>query len=394
MSKKSRYIVGCMTGTSLDGLDAALVHVEGKGMEMRPTYVGMVSMSLGDLAEVLAEMAGGKTHKPIEFMRAARRLGELYAQAVSKVCKQYLPEGKELDFAVCHGQTIWHAPEDEIGKLSWQLFDPWPIVRKCKTTVCYDLRQADLIAGGEGAPITPAADWFLYGKLGLRKHVINQGGICNISTIPSGRDANEVMNGITGGDKGPSNLLIDGVISRLMGLGYDKDGAVARSGKATDWLWDQLKQDAFNLKVEGKTTLGREDFDAAFFDQLMGMWPREMNDADKVATATEAVAHVVVNSVIESDQSENATNEEIEVILGGGGAKNSYLVERIKSIADIEGGGRYRVKTSDELGIPADAREAMGFAVLGAMSRDGISPTLEKVTGAKKPGLAGAWVYP
>ena len=182
-----------------------------------------------------------------------------------------------------------------------------------------------------------------------------------------------------------------------MGLGYDKDGAVARSGQASDWLWEKLHDDAFGLKVEGKTTLGREDFDAAFFDRLMGMWPSEMSDADKVTTATEAVAHVVVNSVIESDRADGVDgegDEKVEVILGGGGAKNGYLVERIKAIAEAEGGGQYCVKTSDEVGIPADAREAMGFAVLGAMSRDGLPATLEKVTGAKKPGVAGAWAYP
>ncbi|QDU35473.1 Anhydro-N-acetylmuramic acid kinase [Poriferisphaera corsica] len=399
MSDKVRYIVGCMTGTSLDGLDAALVRVVGEGMWMRAEYMGMMSRDLGELADVLAELATGRAHDAIEYMRAARRLGELYAGAVSEVCEQYLPKGEKLDFAVCHGQTIWHAPEDEVGKLSWQLFDPWPVVRLCGVKVCYDLRQGDLIAGGEGAPITPAADWFLFGELGMRKHVINQGGICNFTTIPKGDHAEEVMKGISGGDRGPSNLLIDGVISRLMGKGYDKDGEVARSGQASDWLWEKLQEDAFGLKVEGKTTLGREDFDEAFFEKLMGMWPAEMSDADKVATATEAVAHVVVQSLLDSDASGSYEaggqgDEKVEVILGGGGAKNCYLVERIKAIAETRGEGRYCVKTSDEVGIPADAREAMGFAVLGAMSEDGIAATLEKVTGADRPELAGAWAYP
>ena len=379
-----RYVVGCMTGTSLDGIDAVLTRIKGTGLEMQPEYVGMVSQGLGDLAGVLAEMTANKPHTPLDFLRAARQLGEVYANAVADVCEKCLPSGVKLDFVVCHGQTIWHAPADCVGKLSWQLFDPWPVVRKCQTAVCYDLRQADLIAGGEGAPITPSSDWFIYRQPNTHMHIINMGGICNITTLPASGERGE----ITGGDRGPSNLLIDGVVSRLFkGKSYDKGGELASQGRVTDWLWDQLEADAFGLQSEDKITLGREDFDPVFFEKLMSMWPSDFSDCDKVAAATEAVAHVVVDSVLASDK---GVKQNCGIVLAGGGAKNTYLVNRIKTLA----GSDYSVCTSDELGVPVDAREAMGFAILGAMSADGISMSLPQITKSSKPGLAGAWAYP
>src|SRR5262249_15695302 len=155
-----------------DGLDVVLTAITGRGLDMRAQFIGMVSRPLGELREELRHFASGGAAEPIRFMRAARRLGELHADAVAALCAQ---EGcKDLDFVVAHAQTIWHAPDDPVTRgsggggggveagVSWQLFDPWPIVRRLQVPVCYDLRQADLIAGGQGAPITPISDWVMY----------------------------------------------------------------------------------------------------------------------------------------------------------------------------------------------------------------------------------------
>ncbi|MEM6856093.1 MAG: anhydro-N-acetylmuramic acid kinase, partial [Planctomycetota bacterium] len=168
-----RHVVGCMTGTSLDALDAVLTRIVGTGLDMTAEFVGMHSVDLpDDLRATLLSMANGEAHPPLEYLRTARYIGVFHAQAVADLIQKFPDE--HVDFIVPHGQTIWHAPDDAI---SWQLFDPWPIVHSLKLPVCYDLRQADLVAGGEGAPITPLADWVMY------RHdadvVINLGGVAN-----------------------------------------------------------------------------------------------------------------------------------------------------------------------------------------------------------------------
>ena len=257
---RTRWVVGCMTGTSLDGLDAALVKIEGTGLDMRAMFEGMVSKPLAGLAPDLKHLAEGNPAKPIDYLRAARSLGELHADAVDELLANKAPgsaggsvtphtphqhtspparkrhesdtrsarrenatndDGSDerrpttdppaepgafkIDFVVAHGQTIWHAPRDDVGRLSWQLFDPWPIVHRLNVPVCYDLRQADLIAGGEGAPITPIADWVMYRSDTRDRTIANLGGVCNVTYLFGGRE----VSSICASDVGLCNLLID-----------------------------------------------------------------------------------------------------------------------------------------------------------------------------------------
>ena len=414
-----RHVIGCMTGTSLDGLDAALVRITGTGLEMKAEFVGMVSHSLGELADTLRSMAGGNAHPPIDFLRAARKLGELHAAACVELCEKHgtfapsppvrggsgqgeggasashgalggsttttdphpnpLPkrerEQHTLDFVVAHGQTIWHAPRDERGHMSWQLFDPWPIVRRLGVPVCYDLRQADLIAGGEGAPITPIADWVMYRSPNHGRLIVNLGGICNI-TRNVGKNTPITM---TGADVGPCNLLIDGVVRELFpDLTFDRDGAIAARGQRNSAVADAVFEHPF-FQGEGRST-GREDFSAAWVRSIVERLRPTMTPEDIVSGAVDAVVRIIYTAAFPG-----AT----EAVLAGGGARNKTLVSRLG-----RGDVASRVTLSDDLGIPIDAREAMGFAVLGALSQDGVPITLPRVTRSENPGRAGAWVYP
>src|SRR5262245_44850683 len=154
---RKRIIAGCMTGTSLDGLDVVLAEVRGTGLEASAQALSSAHWALGDLSDALRRLASGGPARPIEYLRAARRLGELHAEAAGALCRA---SGiARPDLVAAHGQTIWHAPAEG---LSWQLFDPWPLVTRLRTPVVHDLRQGDLCAGGQGAPITPLADWVLY----------------------------------------------------------------------------------------------------------------------------------------------------------------------------------------------------------------------------------------
>lgn len=370
---KPRYVIGLMTGTSLDGLDAALVRVDGQGLGMTVKYLGMVSRRLDDLVDELRSFAAGDAHPAVTFSLCSRSLGQLYAEAAAACVDECMPDGAALDLIVAHGQTIWHAPEDGI---SWQLYDPMPCVRGLNVPVCFNLRQADLVAGGEGAPVTPMSDWVFFRDPKKHRLIVNLGGIANVTALPPSGPTEQ----ISGGDLGPCNILIDGVVRRLFkGLAYDKDGEIARRGTATRVIAERLERHPA-LFGEGHHSLGREDFPEQWLDRLVAELRRTMKPDDIVASAVEGAAELVAAVVAPGAE---------EMVLAGGGARNTVLVERIAELAPFD-----RVMLADDLGVPCEAREAAGFAVLGALSQDGVPVTLSQVTGASKPGTSGMWVYP
>lgn len=390
-----------MTGTSLDGLDAALAQIEGTGLTMKAHFRGLVSRPFDDdLRGRLLHLAGGAAAQPIEYMKAARLLGRMHAEAVAALCDAHLPAGKSLDFVVAHGQTIWHAPganaekqnsrtaDNEGGDdpehttaaagMSWQLFDPWPVVRRLHVPVCYDLRQADLIAGGQGAPITPMADWVMYRSPTRHRTVANLGGVCNVTQLPAECD----ITAVDGKDAFFCNLLLDGIVQELFpGMRYDKDGELASRGESRGHhvIADRVTALQRAVRDEGKVSLGREDLSRHAIQSLI----RDVEPSKPEDVLASAVAYVVEELML-SVPDESPT----DLILAGGSAHNRTLVRRLKlGLRDCD----VNVMRTDDLGIPCEAREALGFAVLGALSRDGVPITLPQVTGATQPGVAGVW---
>jgi len=367
---RTRWIVGCMTGTSLDAVDVVLAKVTGSGLEMTAQPIGHLDQSLGPLADRLRALASGTPAPPIDVLRAARALGELHAEAVARLLEQC--EHGPIDLVAAHGQTIWHAPDEN---LSWQLFDPWPIVRRLKVPVVCDLRQSDLIAGGQGAPITPLADWILYRHATRERLVVNLGGICNVTHLPAGGSPDQVR----GGDVGPCNLLIDGLVRLLFaGQPFDRDGKLAGQGTPHAELYDRVRQAPFFARPAPRST-GREDFSDDWVRSLATGWTADPHDL--VASAVDAVARLIANAAEDCHAA--------DLILAGGGAHNPLLVQAIRQHAPER-----NVVLSDDLGIPVQAREALAFAALAALSQDGIPITLPAITGATEPTRAGTWVYP
>lgn len=401
---RTRWVVGCMTGTSLDGLDAALVEIEGTGLAMKAQFRGLVSRAFeDDLRGRLLHLAGGGAAAPLEYMKAARLLGDMHADAAAELCETHLPKGTTLDFAVAHGQTIWHAPGERAGKqesrkagneggdetrdttggagMSWQLFDPWPIVRRLKVPVCYDLRQADLIAGGQGAPITPIADWVMYRSPTRHRTVANLGGVCNVTQLTPGCNYTD----ISGEDAFFCNLLLDGMVRELFpDRRYDEDGDLSSHGQSFEchFIADRLAELQRRLREVGKGTLGREDLPRAFIQSLI-QDASTRNPEDLLASTVAYIVEELMLSV--PDQVPT------DLILAGGSAQNRTILQRLKAgVRNCD----VKVMRTDDLGIPCEAREAMGFAVLGALSQDGVAITLPRVTGATEPGRAGVWAYP
>lgn len=389
-----------MTGTSLDGLDAALVSIEGRGWNLSARFIALQTESLGRLRHDLLVLAEGEARPPIHYMRVARRLGTLHADAVFQLCESHLPPHARLDLIAAHGQTIWHAPneygrdtftaEDDaiahepvaaqkhserdrqrLGPLSWQLFDPWPLVRRLNTAVVFDLRGADLIAGGQGAPITPLADAILYRDRATL--VVNLGGICNITDLSASP---------TGEDLCPCNLLIDRTVQTLFpSEEFDRDGALAASGTPSADLFGAL----FNEDAQprpGPRSMGREDLADGRIEALIAEAASQHAPCDVIASAVDAVSQRV-SACIKRRRPRIA-------VLAGGGARNRTLAESIAArCAECT-----QVVLSDTLGIPCEAREAACFAVLGGLAQDGLPVSLPRVTGASKPGRGGVWAFP
>jgi len=398
-SNEVRHVVGCMSGTSLDGLDVVLTAITGRGLAMRARFLGLHSVTFrDDLRAPLLHFAEGRPAAPIDYLHAARALGRHHARAVAELLEQFpVPTATgRPDFIVAHGQTIWHAPGKpaDAERMSWQLFDSWPVVRALNVPVCYDLRQADLIAGGEGAPLTPMADWVMYRSAERNRVIFNLGGICNITMIPKDSQPADVH----GFDAGPCNIVIDGVVRLLRpDRKYDEGGQLAMQGHADGPpvldMVSLIRESPF-FQGTGSRSTGREDFQSSHIAAAINNAHHETPDVDFIAATVDAVWSVIFDSFKQNlfgtcgPDSWETEKRNYEIVAAGGGTKNQRLMMGLEV---FDRPPNYSWTSSDALGIPCEAREAMGFAVLGALSQDGVPISLPQVTGAKKPRVAGVW---
>lgn len=365
-SKQQRLVVGAMTGTSIDGIDVALVRVFGCGLGMDIELLAHSGMSLGPLAADLRRAANGEAMNAEQFAKLALILGELHVEAI----EQLSVLGKTIDLITVHGQTIFHQPP-----ISWQLINPTPIARRFSVPVISDLRQADLAAGGQGAPITPLADWIAFRDANKRRAIVNLGGFCNVTILPCS-EMDDPLSQIEGFDVCACNHVLDEVARTLLDKPYDDGGKAALAGQANSTLTEELKSKLL-LQSNANRSLGSGD--------ELTAWARAHCDEVKVndlaATAVSAITQCI---------SEKLNKSSIhEVILAGGGVLNAAMVNELSNCCDAS------VITSDRLGVAAQAREAMAIAVLGVLCADGIAITLPQVTGCTAPApVAGRWTLP
>ena len=362
---RERFAAGCMSGTSLDGIDAALVRITGEGLSMTVKTVRCASRPLGALGDALRPLAEQQPVDTREFARVALTLGEAHADLLAE-----LAGTERLHLVAVHGQTVFHDPP-----LSAQLINPHPIVRRVVAPVVFDLRGADLAAGGQGAPITPLADHVLFGRESESRAVVNLGGFANFTWLPPFTGDDEAALGvIRGGDICACNQLLDAIARRCFQRPYDTDGERASRGQI-----DEAAHDALLPILRAQATAGRSLGSGDELADWAGGHGAVCPGADLARTAAAAIAQVIAESFGEADR----------IILAGGGALNQTLWRELSERAKAP------VMRSDELGVPAQYREAIAMAVLGALSADGVPITLPQVTGCARPApIAGCWVYP
>ena len=360
--ERRRFVVGTMTGTSIDGdLDTALVEIVGSGLSMRAQFVAGHSHELGELAADLRRIALQEPLAASAFARIARAFGEAHADALSELCAI---AGIAPDLAVLHGQTVFHAPP-----LTWQLLDPWPVATRLQCRVRYDLRGANVANGGQGAPITPLADFVLFGCT-EDLIVMNLGGFINATLVPSKERG---INAIRGFDVCACNHLLDRVARTRLGTSFDKDGEAALRGVAHERTSREIsraiapeRSSIDRPDASARRSLGTGDEAARLIELTSHLSPD-----DACRTVADAIADAAIR-VVFSETASPATR----ILLAGGSARNQALRDAIarRTHAPVQ-------TTEESHGIPIHMREAAEIAILGALADDGVRYALPHVTG-------------
>lgn len=365
----SMCVIGLMSGTSCDAIDAAaaILSLDGDTVVLSP--LGMLSRAYS--SEILSDLAAALPPAETSMAIVGRldtRIGQAFAELAEEANSQ-LCDGK-AELIVSHGQTVFHWVEGGQVKGTLQLGQPAWIAERTGVPVVADLRARDVAAGGQGAPLVSLFDVLWLASRPGAPVALNLGGIANITVAPKGGEAIAF-------DTGPANALIDAAIRYVTNgqLGFDADGALGRRGRIDTPLLDRLLEEPYYSKPGPKST-GKELFHLPYLLAVLdrhGLLPAE----DVVATVTELTARTVADAVRRSAGT--------EVIAAGGGTKNPFLMSRLASaLMDVP------LRTTDEFGLPAHAKEAYAFATLGYLSRHGLVGTVASCTGARHPSVLGS----
>ena len=361
----SPLFVGLMSGTSLDGADAALVEFEGASHRTLSFAAVPFPDPLRD--RILALCEPGSDPLELEGLVSVE-LALLYARAVEDVIAAARVPRDAIAAIGCHGQTVRHRPD--LG-FTVQVNDPARLAELTGIDVVADFRRRDLAAGGQGAPLVPAFHEAFFRHPTISRCIVNIGGISNISWLPPGRRT-------LGFDCGPGNVLLDGWARKHLGAHYDDGGRWAARGSTHAPLLEALSAEPFLSRIPPKST-GRELFRMAWLEDRL---PTGLAPEDVQSTLADFTAHAIVGAI---DRFCPGTDE---IYLAGGGARNAVLVERITRLA-----GKRPVALTDVLGVPTGHVESMAFAWLAMKCVRREPVDLMAATGARGPRILGA-IYP
>jgi len=376
-------VIGLMSGTSLDGIDAALVEIHGEGMDSQVDLLLFRTFPYpSDLMRRIKEASVKGTVDEICHLNFF--LGELLAQAALSLMEEACIEAGEVDLIGSHGQTLYHIPEpipegDMSIMSTLQVGEPSVIAQRTGITTVAEFRPRDMAAGGQGAPLAPYFHYIFF-KHSKRDIIIqNIGGISNLTFIPHSGYLDDVI----AFDTGPGTSLIDGAMVRLTNgeKTYDEGGRWAFHGRVREDLLDQWMKEPFISKPPPKST-GRETFGERYLDEIFQRAKSEgMEGEDIMATLTEfTVRSIAYNyeAFLFSDHSIS------EVVLSGGGARNLFILKSLK-----EKFPGLKISTFNDYGFPEKAVEAVAFAFLAKETLEGRMNNLPNVTGAKEGVILG-----
>lgn len=359
--------IGLMSGTSLDGIDAALVRLVPRGRSYEVDVLNFQTSPFSDVERTaLRQILPPNTGSTRAVAELHRTLGNAFAQAALRVAGE-----SEVDFVASHGQTIYH---DGDSGTTMQIGDPFVIREAVDRTVCYDFRSADCAAGGQGAPLVPYVDALLLASDAEDRVAINIGGIANLTIVPRRSAPQDVA----AFDSGPGNMLIDAFVQRRTqgSQTFDRDGKLALAGTVQPAALATMLNDPYFSLAAPKST-GRERFGAQFLDKHAEL--EELSLEDGVATLTALTAAALAQAVIA------AGVPRARILVSGGGADNPAIMRELRQRLP-----EHRVERSDTMNLPADSKEAVAFAILGYETLRGRAANVPRSTGAGAQVVLGA----
>ncbi|MEO8472826.1 MAG: anhydro-N-acetylmuramic acid kinase [Chryseolinea sp.] len=356
-NKKKRRIIGLMSGTSMDGLDVALCEFSGKGLKTTFELLEFETVPYNeDTKEMIIEVFA---KKEVDFEKLCILnpwIGLLHAKLVTQCLKKWKYKPEDIDIIASHGQTVLHSPSflhpDQDINATFQIGDGDHVAVSTGIITISDFRQKHIAKGGEGAPLAVYGDFLLLSDKKASRILLNIGGIANFTYLPAGQDAKKVF--VT--DTGPGNTLIDQAIRQYCpGEYFDKDARRALAGRVNGELLSELLSDPF-FKLPFPKTTGPELFNMDYIIRAQKKSNvTEISLEDLLATLTRFSAESIVMSVKKA-----VRKDKFDIYLSGGGAHNPLLTRWIQEML-----GLAKLRTTEELGVPGDAKEAILFAVLG-----------------------------
>jgi len=381
-TRSERLLVGLMTGTSADAVDAVLVRLKGDGLAARHEVLAELETPLEPelRSEVLA-VAGAKSLEPERLMRLDVELAERYAEAVRGVASDAGVKLSAIAAIGSHGQTVRHVPRTNGGRaLTLQLGSAATLAERTGITVVSDFRRRDTEAGGEGAPLVPIADWWLFRSDTESRVLLNLGGMANVTWLKKGGTLADVL----AFDTGPGNAVLDGLVrTGTRGLArHDESGGLAASGRAHEALLEELLADPFFNQPPPRST-GRERFGEAYAERVAELGEGlGLSLEDTLATAVELTAASIERSLREFVQRRGKVDA---VYASGGGVRNVTLMLALRRRLD-----GIRVERLDELGVSSGIKEALAFAFLAHLTLCGEPGNVPGATGARHPVVLGS----
>lgn len=382
--KESRLVVGLMSGTSVDGIDAALVEIAGHGEHSKVKLRAFGSYPFPpEIRAKVFRLFNPKEARVDTICQLDFLLGEIFAAAVQRLLKENDIAAEQVDIVATAGQTIWHDPqpvvEPNVGwidhpiatRSTFAIGQSAVIAERTGITTVGDLRVRDVAAGGHGAPLIAYADWVLLRDEKLGRCVQNIGGIGNVTYLPPGAKPEDVV----AFDTGPGNMVIDALAEVASGgeLKYDRDGRLAARGQVVAELLDAWMDDAYFRKAPPKTT-GREHFGVQFARRIMTE-AHGVPIEDLIATATALTAESITRSYRDFLLGRGPIDQ---VIVGGGGSRNPTLMGMIRErLPNCE------LLSHEDFNIDGKAKEAIALAIIGNDAIAGLNTNIPGATGGR-----------
>lgn len=381
IKKKERKVIGILSGTSVDAVDIVLVNIKGSGKKSNIQVIDFQSFKIQSKFKDFILKCSRKNESNVEdICKLNFQVGTLFANCINKFLKLRGLSSESVDVIGSHGQTVYHIPHysGEFGimtKSTLQIGDPSVIANLTGIVTVGDFRNADVAAGGDGAPLVPFLDYIMFSHKTKSRILINIGGIANLTYLKPDCRIDDVI----AFDSGPGNMLIDGLCSYYFHKSYDKDAKIASKGKINKLLFEFICREDEYFRMKPPKSTGREYYGKAFLKNIINK-SKNISEEDVLRTVTEYTSYSLYYNISHFVNEKNIS----EIFVSGGGASNPVIMNSLKSYFVNSKVGKLELK-----GINPANKEAVLFAVLANETISGNFSNVPRSTGAKKNAVLG-----